>query len=300
MKLICPCKDLFSENIIILLKKMFKCNFSNLSQNKFDKIFNNYEIVLLRFSHKLKFKKNNKIKFILSPTTGTNHIDKRYFANKNIKIITLKNNYKFLKNVSASTEFTIALILLTLRKIKDISKIKKREKFIGSEIYKKKVGIIGLGRIGNKISKILSAFEASIFTYDKENKKNRYSKNVSLNYILKNCDIITINIPYDYKNYNFFNREKLKKLKKNCVLINTSRGEVVDEKFAVYLAKKKLIFYSTDVVKNEYQKSIFAIKNYNKIDNLIYTNHIAGLTNESILKTDNFIFNKFKSIYEKL
>jgi lactate dehydrogenase-like 2-hydroxyacid dehydrogenase len=94
--------------------------------------------------------------------------------------------------------------------------------------------------------------------------------------------------------------QKLKKLKKNCILINTSRGEVLDEKFAVNLAKKKKIFYSTDVIKNEYQKNISALKNYNRIDNLIYTNHIAGLTNESILKTDNFILNKFKSIYEKL
>ena len=96
-----------------------------------------------------------------------------------------------------------------------------------------------MGRIGNKISKILNAFEASIYSYDKENKKNKYSKNTSLNYILKNCDIITINIPLVSKNYNFLNMQKLKKLKKNCILINTSRGEVVDEKFAVNLAKKK-------------------------------------------------------------
>ena len=56
MKLICPCENLFSENIKSSLNKMFKCNFSNLNQ-KFDKIFHNYEIILLRFSHKLKFKK---------------------------------------------------------------------------------------------------------------------------------------------------------------------------------------------------------------------------------------------------
>ena len=300
MNLICPCENLFSENIKSSLNKMFECNFSNLNQKKFDKIFHNYEIILLRFSHKLKFKKKNKIKFILSPTTGTNHIDKRYFKNKDIKIITLRDYKKFLNTVSASTEFTITLILLTLRKIKNILKLKNREKFIGSEIYKKKVGVIGMGRIGNKISKILNAFEASIYSYDKDNKKNKYSKNTSLNYILKNCDIITINIPLISKNYNFLNIQKLKKLKKNCILINTSRGEVVDEKFAVNLAKKKKIFYSTDVIKNEYKKNISALKNYNKIDNLIYTNHIAGLTNESILKTDNFILNKFKSIYEKL
>ena len=73
----------------------------------------------------------------------------------------------------------------------------------------------------------------------------------------------------------------------------------MDEKQIIHLVKKKLIFYSTDVIKNEHKQNIFTLKNYNKFDNFIFTNHIAGLTNESILKTDNFILNKFKSIYEK-
>ena len=299
MKLICPSENLMSKKIKFSLKKMFKCKFSNLNQESFDKIFHNYEIILLRFSHKLKFKKKNNIKYILSPTTGINHIDKKYFSDKKIKIITLQNEKKFLSDIAASTEFTITLILISLRKIKDFSKLKKRENFIGGEIYKKKVGIIGLGRIGNKVSKILKAFGASVYSYDIENKKNNFSKITSLNYILENCDIITINIPLNKKNYNFLNRDKLKKLKKNCLLINTSRGEVVDEKQIIHLVKKKLIFYSTDVIKNEHKQNIFTLKNYNKFDNFIFTNHIAGLTNESILKTDNFILNKFKSIYEK-
>ena len=299
MKLICPSENLMSKKIKFSLKKMFKCKFSNLSQESFDKIFHNYEIILLRFSHKLKFKKKNNIKYILSPTTGINHIDKKYFSDKKIKIITLQNEKKFLSDIAASTEFTITLILISLRKIKDFSKLKIRENFIGREIYKKKVGIIGLGRIGNKVSKILKAFGASVYSYDVENKKNNSSKVASLNYILKNCDIITINIPLNKKNYNFLNKDKIKKLKKNCLLINTSRGEVVDEKQIIHLIKKKLIFYSTDVIKNEHKQNIFTLKNYNKFDNFIYTNHIGGLTNESILKTDNFILNKFKSIYEK-
>lgn len=299
MKLLCPSKNLFSENIRFSLSKMFKCKFLNLSQKEFDKVFYKYEIILLRFSHKLKFKKKNNIKFILSPTTGINHIDARYFKSKNIKIITLKDQNIFLKDVVASTEFTITLILFTIRKLKSILKSNKREKFIGSEIYNKKIGIIGLGRIGNKISKIFNAFGATVYSYDNKNKKNKFSKNVSLNYILSNCNIITVNIPLNNKNYNFLNKTKLKKIRKNTVLINTSRGEVLDEEFAINLAKKKRIFYSTDVIKNEHEKNSIALKKYKKFDNFIYTNHIAGLTNESILKTDNFILKKFKSIYEK-
>ena len=97
MKLICPNQSLFSIQIKENLKKKFKCDFFDISQNKFDNIIRNYDIVLCRFSKNINFFNNHKIKFILSPTTGLNHIDKKYFNDKKVKIITLKNSYTFLK-----------------------------------------------------------------------------------------------------------------------------------------------------------------------------------------------------------
>lgn len=300
MKLICPSKNLFSNEIKDLLKKKFDCDFLDISQKKFEKIVHKYEVVLLRFSHKLTYKKNTKIKFILSPTTGINHIDEKYFSEKKIKIITLQNEKNFLKNVAASSEFTITLILMSLRKMKSIFIKYKREKFIGNEIYKKKIGIIGLGRIGTKIAKILNAFGGHIYGYDIDDlKKPKFIKKVGLKYLLRNCDIITVNIPLNKKTVNFLSKNKLQLIKKNTLLVNSSRGEVVDENYIIKLVKKELIYYASDVVKEEHQNGLNKMKNYNKLNNLIYTNHIAGLTKESILKTDLKILNNFEKTYDK-
>ena len=108
---------------------------------------------------------------ILSPTTGQDHIDKRYFTDKKVKIFTLKNKKNFLKKINASSEFTLMLILMSLRKIK--SQIKKVESsyLIGNEVADKKIGIIGLGRNGLKISKILKKLDGEIFFLIKLKKK---------------------------------------------------------------------------------------------------------------------------------
>jgi hypothetical protein len=97
LTLICPHKDLFSDYAKNELSKKFKTNFVNISQNKFDKVFHKYEIILLRHSINLKYKVDTKIKYIISPTTGINHIDKRYFKKKKYKDNYFKRRIKFFK-----------------------------------------------------------------------------------------------------------------------------------------------------------------------------------------------------------
>lgn len=292
MKLICPNQSLFSIQIKENLKKKFKCDFFDISQNKFDNIIRNYDIVLCRFSKNINFINNHKIKFILSPTTGLNHIDKKYFNDKKVKIITLKNSYTFLKKINASSELTVLLILNFQRKINKIFQTKK--KIIGKEINGKKIGIIGYGRIGKKVGKILKSFGAEIFFYDKKKIKGRKT----LEFILKNSDIISIHIPLEEANINFLNRKRLNKIKKNTLIVNTSRGEVIDESHLINKLKNKELSYATDVVSGEnFNQSKRFLKL--KFDNLLITPHIGGLTEESIHKTDMYIYKKFIKEYEK-
>ena len=297
LKLICPNIDVFDKFIIKKYKKYFSCKFyRNLSQSRFNKLSNNYDIVLLRFSHFLKFKKNSKIKYILSPTTGLNHIDKKIINNSKIKIFNLKNKI-FLKKIKASSEFTYYLILATLRKIKNIN----QKNVIGQELNGKLVGVIGLGRIGSNVANFCSNLNAKVIFYDNYRKKN-YNKKIkksSINFLLKKSDLIVICIPSTDKNFNFLNKERIDLIKKDAILVNTSRGEIIDEKYIIKLAKKKYLYYSADVVQNEQ----FIKKNYylkmNKNNNLLITSHLAGLTNESIYKTDKEILKNFLSYYEK-
>ena len=106
----------------------------------------------MRFNLYLRYKKNHKIRFILTPTTGLNHIDKKYFSDKKVKIISLKNEINFLNKVRSTVEFSILLLLLAMRNYKNL----KKQNMEGAELYKKKIGIIGYGRIGQKLRELLN------------------------------------------------------------------------------------------------------------------------------------------------
>ncbi len=290
MNLICPNKSFFSNWLLNELNNKFNCNISNLNNKSFNKIANNYELVVLRAKSILKYKKNTKIKFIISPTTGLNHIDKKFFKNKKIKIISLEGESNFLNKVNATVEFTIYLILFFLRH-KQLNQIKKKRiSLLGNEINDRKIGIIGIGRIGKKIKKILKAFGAKVLTYEiKKDKSN------SLNKLLKESDIISLHIPLK-NNFNFLNQHKIKLLKPDSVIINTSRGEIIDEISLKKYIRSKNISYFTDVVSNE---EIFFKNRLMKLkSNFFYTHHIGGLTEESVEITDKFIYQKFLKKYE--
>ncbi|MCX6164336.1 MAG: hypothetical protein NTU73_05660, partial [Ignavibacteriae bacterium] len=142
-------------------------------------------------------------------------------------------------------------------------------------------------------------FEMTIYANDIDinvRKNNREIDFKSLNFILKNADVVSIHIHLNSKNVNFISREKLKLLTDKTIIINTSRGEVIDEKYLIELLKKKRIFYAgLDVFKNEpkINKAFFSLKN------VILTNHIAGKTEDSLKYISNDIFMQVKNLFHR-
>ena len=275
MKILCPCPEMFSFKALNLLKKnqFLECNFTSMSQVEFNKVYFLYDVILTRFNHKVKY--NKKIKYIISPTTGLDHIDLKFFKAKT-KVISLYRDTKFLEKVHATSEFTIYLILNEIRSYGN--------KFeLNNEIYKKKIGIVGYGRIGKKVSKVLKSMGAKIFFYDKK------FKNMSLNKIFETCDIISLHIPL-INNKNFINKTHFQLMKKNSILVNTSRGDIVNEKQLVNFVKFKKFKYITDVVGKFLDTKL---KKKQKLPNFYYSKHVAGLTRESVEKTDLRVIKKF-------
>lgn len=290
LKLLCPNYSVFSDKIIFEFKKKFDCTILNIKQNKFDRICHNFDIILLRHTHNIKYKKNSNIKYILSPTTGLNHIDQKIIKMKKIKIFFLKDK-NILKNIRATAEHTIFLMLYLLRKKSLRAKFGLKNNYknlISEEIYKKKIGIIGYGRIGKMVKKILNSFKANTTTFDLgDNYKKLYT-------IFKNSDIITLHINGNKNNFNFINKNHLKLMKDTSLLINTSRGEIINEKDLLKAIEEKKLRIGLDVIKNENNKNNFSQKKavlYNK--NILITPHVGGLTRESITKTDMKILKQF-------
>lgn len=249
----------------------------------------------------LKYAPNLKI--ISTPSTGTTHLDENYCKKKKIKILPITVSKKF-HDIKASSEFTFLLCILAFKKVFNaIEEVKFgnwrniEDKLRGNEISKKKIGIFGYGRIGKNLTKYFTSMGAHVF-YNDTNLKLKSSKWKSKDYLLKNSDLIVMCISYNKKNFNFVNKDFFYKLKKRPIFVNTSRGEIVDEKFLLKALKSKIIKAAyLDVIKKEQNINLKKnnLINYSrKKDNLIISPHIAGLTYESeekafLISADNII-----------
>tara|TARA_B110000908_G_scaffold171795_1_gene235936 strand:- start:3351 stop:4301 length:951 start_codon:yes stop_codon:yes gene_type:complete len=304
-------KENFSIVAIKELQKHDEVEIYKLANNENDNLMEfikNKEIIFVRLKYyfsKEILKHAKSLQYICSPTTGLNHIDLDYCKTNNIKVISLKGEVEFLKDIRATSEHTLSLILSLIRNhsliIKNKNLILDRNNFLGHEIYNNKLGIIGFGRIGLLLSKYLNAMGAEIYFYDKNNNiKSEYEakKLKSIDEVINKCDIICLCASYDNNEY-IINSNHIISMK-DKFFVNTSRGELVDEEFLIKKIKENHFKgVAIDVIKDE-SKNTNNLKKIIEIDhpniNFIYTPHVAGATLSSINRTELFIVDKLKNI----
>ncbi len=285
--------------------KSFKKKISFSKDFKAQKIPTNAEIVYCKLNYfidKRIIPLNSKIKFLLSPTTSTNHIDLNYMRKKKVKIINLNPNDKKIKSITSTGEYALTLILSSIRKLflfsSTNSKFNLNDRYLYDVFQFKKytVGIIGKGRVGTYLFKQLKNLGFKVISYD----KNKDLK-TKLNKVLNHSDIISASI--DSKdNYNFFDKKKFNLMKKNVIFINTSRGEIVNEKdLSIFLKKNKNSYAILDVIKNEQNKSKknLLLEHQKKYKNLKIFPHLGGSTKDAMEIADEYILRKLINIYEK-
>jgi D-3-phosphoglycerate dehydrogenase / 2-oxoglutarate reductase len=261
------------------------------------------DIILISLESKIDkplIDKAKKLKIIGTPTTGLDHIDTDYAKTKGIEVISLKGDIKFLEDIDATAEHTIALLLSLIRKIPSafnsvLNYSWDRKKFMGSELKYKTMGIIGCGRLGKKVAAIAQAFRMNVIYYDK-NPTNGFEF-VSKEELLKKSDIISIHLPLEPQTVNYLSKGEFNLIKKGAILINTSRGKIIDEEVLLEALKnKKLAGAAVDVLATEnteyHPKTNKLIAYAKEHDNLIITPHIAGTTQESMHMTAEHIVEK--------
>lgn len=200
-----------------------------------------------------------RCKVIANYAVGFNNIDVDYAKSKGI-IVT--NTPDVLTDSTA--DLTMALVLACLRRLNEGEAMMRTNKFkgwrpmllLGYELKDKVFGIVGMGRIGFAVAKRAFAFGCKIVYYSNSKKdeaeKLFNAKRVSLRALMRNSDIISLHIPLTSKTRNLLNAKLLSLMKPSSILINTARGEVIDEKFLISLLKEKKIFAAGfDVYENE-------------------------------------------------
>ena len=242
------------------------------------------------------------LKFLVSPTTGHNHIDEAALNYRGIKLISLKGESDFLQSITSTAEHAWLLMMSLYRNLfpavlSTRNFLWDRNQFVGSQLNGLSIGIIGYGRVGKQLSSFAHAFGMKVYVNDIAyiTPDNRISI-TSLDNLLTVSDSVFLCANYDPESKFNLDMTHFSLMKTTSLFINISRGEMVDETALLYCLRNSLIRGSAlDVFSNEANTSSHALASLDLFQyascnsNLILTPHIAGATYESMRRTEVFV-----------
>lgn len=245
------------------------------------------------------------IELILVRAAGLDHVDLETAKQLKIKV---KNIADY--GPESVAEHTLMLMLTAAKKLKKNLMQTERHYFglkdiEGSILSGKTIGIIGAGSIGLSLMSLLKGFKVSIIVYDiKPNPQNAIShdfKYVDFKTLIKHSDIITLHLPLNPLSYKMIKKSTIDQMKRNCILVNTSRGGIVDTKDILSaLDTNTIAGYATDVYDKE--KEIFHHEQHivigEELEKLICHDKVM-LTPHTAFATDTAISNiAFQTLYQ--
>lgn len=231
-----------------------------------------------------------ELKIISCATTGSSHIDINTLKERGIALHTLREDGELLKGITPAAELSWALLLSCARKLPHaFNDVKngnwQRENFPGVMLNGKTLGIIGCGRIGTWMSKYATAFGMQVIGFDPyiDTFPNGI-KQCTLEEVLVESDFITIHVHLSEDTKELINLERLKMCRPNLILINTSRGQVINEKDLLYALENNIISAAgLDVLTDEPEIEGGKLLNFARNnDNLIITPHCGGNSPDAV------------------
>lgn len=298
---ISKCDDLTS--VKQLLSKLGTVDYKpEITQTQLKSIIHNYNILYipthLKFDSNI-WQNNSQIKVIATPSVGTDHIDIDFFNSKGIKIISLNQQYELTKTIYSPAEVAFSHLINLSRNILNAVEDVKNSNWnpsshMGNELHGKTVGIIGLGAVGTIMANYCKAFGMNVIAYDPY--KDILDKNIKQCYklidLLSASDIVSLHVNLTPETHHLIDEIELGYLKKDAILLNTSRGEVINHKALLKTLHSTDIKVGLDVLEGEIEKTLIYkdLINFCKESNkLIITPHLGGSTIEARLKRSKYI-----------
>jgi phosphoglycerate dehydrogenase-like enzyme len=221
-----------------------------------------------------------KLKLVVTASTGDNHIDHIALEERQIEFKSLLDKRADLNEIKGSSEFALFLILAALRNARNAFDEAERwdqhhYMLRGNELYRKKVGIIGMGRIGQNLFRYLMPFGVRVLSNEVGDLPH------SKKQIFEECDVVVIACTLNDETRGMITEDLLERMPRGAVLVNIARGEIIDEK-ALHrvLLKRPDLRAAVDVLAGEVSGAHLSSPLLN-MQNVLVTPHVAGLTYEA-------------------
>ncbi|MBT7610177.1 MAG: hydroxyacid dehydrogenase [Bacteriovoracaceae bacterium] len=238
------------------------------------------------------------LEYVIRAGEGTDNIDKVSCEQKGVKV----SNTPGANNNSAA-EHAIALMMTVLRKTAYAHKNMTnggwdKSKYLGNELSCKRVGIVGFGRIGQIVAKRLAGFDVEVLFADPfiESSELSYAKKANeVGDVFKKCDIITLHTPLMDATKGMVGKKYLSHMKPDSILINASRGGIVDEDALYNILKAgKIKAAGFDVFATEPLPQDSKLRS---LDNLVLTPHLGASTEEAQVRVGEMVVNQLKEFF---
>lgn len=248
------------------------------------------------------------LKLILRPGSGIENIDQQKAVEKGITIINSPEG-----NRDAVGEHVIGMLLALMHNIVPAYNAIKNHRWErtenrGIELKGKTIGIVGYGNTGSRVAKKLQGFEMEVLAYDLKpwGFGDEYVQEANLATLQQKADILTFHIPLSDHNYHFINEDFLNKFEKPVVLMNASRGKILDTNALLKaIRQEQVIGACLDVLENE------VLSSYNETEsvqlsellnnkNVLITPHIGGWSQESLHRNYSVLIRKLQERWSEL
>jgi len=244
------------------------------------------------------------LKGIIAYGAGYDHIDVEEAAQRGVLVCNCRG-----ANAQAVAELTFGLLLCLMRKIHLSDRLVREDGWkkadsatlpawvMGEELQGKTLGIIGLGQIGSRVARIAQGFDMKILTYDPFVQLSLSGvESSSLEDILSRADIVTLHVPLTPTTEKMINARTLGMMNPKALLVNTSRGRVIDEPVLLEALKEKRIagaaldVFSVEPISGDHPLA--------KLDSVVLSPHIGALTQEAGERLSGAVARQIRDILE--
>lgn len=254
--------------------------------------------------------KADRLKILATPSTGLDHLDLDAIKARGIELQSIKTDFQLLDRITATAEMAWALMLAAARHLPHAHNdamrgMWTRDKFRGTQLSGKTLGILGVGRLGKMMADYGRAFRMRVLGCDRSPRDRvAHVEYVDFDTLLREADVLSIHIHLTEDNRHLINKAAFDRMKKGVIIVNTSRGGIINEDdFVAAIKSGKVAGAGLDVIEGEWRTDLEQhplIKLAREHHSIVISPHLGGVTVESQAMSSEFVANRLADSLKKL